>query len=272
MQKSYPILRCHVRYTSAEKILNDSSCLGDFRITKTTFEQRKKQRQKLVTILLNSIIQIKRLHKGRRIYISPFTRIELRKEPSKLVQNRVLVQETWLSGKYAFAKGLVHVQALEYAIGIACSSEVCEPRRRFGRFAKIRSRVRPKSLNDLRCFLPQSGFPASIWRRDKPTKAVRVIFGINTTPLTNGFPYSIKRAYIILSYFTTYVNFPEEPPRNRVSPMKTRPKRQVSQKLKSHKKQRKFRVPQHFTSSVNAIPGFLLFIFAPRRWSAHFNN
>lgn len=113
-----------MRDTTAEEILHNRFSLGNTRTAQAALKQWQKQSQELMRILLNLIIQLKRLHKGLRVDETPDAATQLREKPRDLIQDRELIQNLEFNRENAFPESGVHVEALEYTVGVASSAKI----------------------------------------------------------------------------------------------------------------------------------------------------
>lgn len=135
-------------------MLHDSFSARDLGVAERVLEQRQKQGEELVTVLLDAVVELQRLDKRRRVDESHLAGVQLRKQPGKLVENRVLLQGVWLQREDACAEGGVHVEALEYAVGVACGAEISQPGGCLGGLAKVLGRVGAEATDVLAELLP----------------------------------------------------------------------------------------------------------------------
>ena len=159
-------------------------------------------------ILLNPIIQLQRLDKSIRINKGLLASMQLCKKPSNLIQDWILLQDMNLNRKNSFSESSIHVQTLKYTVGITSSTQISQTSGCRFRITTVQGRIWTKRLNNLRRFLPQTRFPASIKRWNQATKAVRIVTSVYTTTLTNWLPNHEKLVNVIISYIISLVNFP----------------------------------------------------------------
>lgn len=107
-----------------------------------------------MAVLLDTVVELQRLDKRRRVDESHLAGVQLREQPGQLIDNRVLLQGVRLQREDAQAEGSVHVEALKNAVGVARGSQVSQPGRRLGGLAEVAGRVGPEAADMLAELLP----------------------------------------------------------------------------------------------------------------------
>ena len=137
-----------------------------------------------MTVLLDTVVELQGLDKRRRVNESHLAGVQLRKQPGQLIENRVLIQGLRLQGEDARAEGGVHVEALEYAVGIAGGSQVGQPGRRLGGLAEVLGGVGTEAADVVAVLLPQAGLPRPAGASgDQPAEAVGRVLGVPVAAL-----------------------------------------------------------------------------------------
>ena len=144
----------HIRHTPAEQTLHDILGTRDLGLTEREFQQRQKQGEELMAVLLNLIIEVQRLDKRRGIDVRHLAGVQQREQLGQLVYHRVLLQGLGLQREDGGAEGGVHVEALEDGVGVAGGPQVGQPGRRLGGLADILGGVRAEAADMVGLLLP----------------------------------------------------------------------------------------------------------------------
>ena len=184
----------HMRHTPAKQMLHYSLSARDLGVIQGTLQQRQKQGEELMTVLLDTVVELQGLDKRRRVNERHLAGVQLRKQPGQLIENRVLLQGLRLQGEDAGAEGGVHVEALEYAVGVAGGSQVGQPGRRLGGLAEVLGGVGTEAADVVAVLLPQAGLPRPAGASgDQPAEAVGRVLGVPVAALADR---QIGRAHV----------------------------------------------------------------------------
>lgn len=143
-----------MRHAPAEQMLHDGFGTRDLGMTQRALQQREEQGEEFMTVLLDTVVELQRLDKRRRVDESHLAGVQLREQPGQLIDNRVLLQGVRLQREDAQAEGSVHVEALKNAVGVARGSQVSQPGRRLGGLTEVAGRVGAEAADMLAELLP----------------------------------------------------------------------------------------------------------------------
>ena len=144
----------HIRHTPAEQTLHDILGTRDLGLTERAFQQRQKQGEELMAVLLDTVVELQRLDKRRRVNERHLAGVQLRKQPGQLIKHRVLLQGLGVQREDPGAEGGVHVEALEDGVGVAGGPQVGQPGRRLGGLADVLGGVRAEAADMVGLLLP----------------------------------------------------------------------------------------------------------------------